>query len=244
MRKPVSGLFITGTDTGVGKTYVGALLARQLRDAGYRVGTYKPVASGCRRENGQTVADDALALWQAAGSPGDLQRVCPQRFLAPLAPHLAARAEGRSVDAKLLRRGLDYWSERSDVVIVEGVGGLLSPLGEEEYVADLARDFGFPLLVVARNSLGAINQTLQTLVAAAAFRQGLSVAGVILNAVETRPDDLSLAGNREEISRRALAPVLCCVAHGDDRLAADVDWFALAAPRAEWPDEDRENLET
>jgi dethiobiotin synthetase len=244
MRKRVSGLFITGTDTGVGKTYVGALLARQLRAAGYSVGTYKPVASGCRQENGQIVADDALALWQAAGSPGDLQRVCPQRFLAPLAPHLAARAEGRTLDANLLRRGLDYWSERSDVVIVEGAGGLLSPLGEEEYVADLARDFGFPLLVVARNSLGAINQTLQTLVAAATFRQGLSVAGVILNAVEQRPDDVSLSSNLEEISRRAFAPVLGCVAHGDERLAAGVDWFALAAPRAARFAETGENLET
>ena len=95
-------------------------------------------------------------------------RVCPQCFAAPLAPHLAARAEGREIDAALLRRGLDYWRRRSDVLLVEGAGGLLSPLGDDQYVADLAADFGCPLIVVTRNMLGTINATLQTLLAARA----------------------------------------------------------------------------
>jgi dethiobiotin synthetase len=226
MRKRVLGLFITGTDTDVG-----SLIARQLRAAGHRVGVYKPVASGCREEHGEIVADDALALWQAAGSPGELQRVCPQRFLAPLAPHLAARAEGRQLDEALLLGGLDYWCERSDIVVVEGAGGLLSPLGDDLYVADLARECGFPLVIVARNTLGAINQTLQTLIAAATFRQGLPVAGVVLNSRDEQPHDLSRAGNRDEISRRALAPVLACVDHGGLGFVDDVDWLSVAGPR-------------
>ena len=97
MSRRTPGLFITGTDTGVGKTYVATLIVRSLLRAGHRVGVYKPVASGCRPERGTLVSDDALALWDAAGRPGELERVCPQRFEAPLAPPLAARAEGKEV---------------------------------------------------------------------------------------------------------------------------------------------------
>src|SRR5690349_2937295 len=106
-RKPTRGLFSTGTDTEVGKTYAAALIVRALVDGGHRVGVYKPAASGCRVEAGRLVSEDALALWEAAGRPGTLDEVCPQRFAAPLAPHLAAEAEGRSLDAALLRAGLD-----------------------------------------------------------------------------------------------------------------------------------------
>ena len=108
---PFSGLFITGTDTGVGKTYVAAMIARTLVKAGRSVGVYKPVASGCRREGGELVSDDAVALWEAAGRPGKLGSVCPQLFEAPLAPHLAAQAAGQNVDAGLLRQGREWWRE-------------------------------------------------------------------------------------------------------------------------------------
>jgi dethiobiotin synthetase len=169
MSNRIPGLFITGTDTGVGKTYVTALIARSLASSGRRVGVYKPAASGCRREGEELVSEDAVALWNAADRPGELNRVCPQRFVAPLAPHLAAREEGKQLDADLLRCGIEYWRQRAEIILVEGAGGLMSPLGEEEYVADLAEEFGFPLVVVSRNMLGTINQTLQTLIAAAAF---------------------------------------------------------------------------
>ena len=90
----MSGLFVAGTSTEVGKTYVAALIARALVASGWRVGVYKPVASGCRREGERLFAEDAEMLWEAAGKPGDLQRVCPQRFELPVAPPQAARAEG------------------------------------------------------------------------------------------------------------------------------------------------------
>jgi len=222
------GLFITGTDTGVGKTYVAAMIARALVTAGRSVGVYKPAASGCRCEDGAVVSDDGLALWNAAGRPGDLERVCPQRFAAPLAPHLAAHAEGRQLDADLLRRGLDYWQARSEVILVEGAGGLMSPLGQQEYVADLAHEFGFPLIVVSRNALGTINQTLQTLIAAAALRNGLAVAGVVLNSPNPPNDDASISTNRRELSARCTCPILAEVAFGAESFGAAVDWFALA----------------
>ena len=228
MRKHTPGLFITGTDTEVGKTYVGALIARDLRAAGRRVGIYKPAASGCRAGQNALVSDDAVALWEAAGRPGELDRVCPQRFQAALAPHLAARAEGRQLDGELLRSGIEYWRDRSDVILVEGAGGLMSPLGEEDYVAELAHDFGFPLVVVSRNVLGTINQTLQTLITAATFRDGLSMAGVVLNNPRWPCDDSSLSTNRQELAARCVPPILAEVAWEADRFDAEVDWFGLA----------------
>jgi dethiobiotin synthetase len=228
MCKRAAGLFITGTDTEVGKTYVGALVARSLRAAGHRVGVYKPAASGCRPEGDTLVSDDAARLWEAAGRPGELDRVCPQRFRAPLAPHLAARAEGKKLDSGLLRSGLAYWQTRSDIILVEGAGGLMSPLGEEEYVANLAYDFGFPLVVVARNALGTINHTLQTLIAAATFRDGLEIAGVVLNNPVPPADDPSRATNCQELAARCVPPVLAEVAWEAGRFDADVDWFRLA----------------
>ena len=227
MCKPSPGLFITGTDTEVGKTYVAALIARSLCAAGRRVGVYKPAASGCREVKGDLVSDDALRLWEAAGRPGELDRVCPQRFRAALAPHLAAREEGRELDPDLLRTGIEYWRARSDVVLVEGAGGLMSPLGEDEYVADLAYDLGFPLVVVARNSLGTINHTLQTLIAAATFRDGLPIAGIVLNHPAPPGGDRSTASNRRELAARAVPPILAEVAWQVEGFDADVDWLEL-----------------
>jgi dethiobiotin synthetase len=232
MNERLPGLFITGTGTGVGKSYVGAMIARQLAADGRRVGVYKPAASGCRTEGGRLVCDDAIALWEAAGRPGQLARVCPQCFQAPLAPHLAARAEGRQLDPALLRSGLDYWLERSDFVLVEGAGGLMSPLGDEQYVADLAEAFAWPLVVVAENALGVINATLQTLVAAAAFGGGLPVAGVVLNRTRPPGDDPSLATNRQELSARSRVPILAEVVFGAERFDVSIDWLRLAGSHA------------
>jgi len=223
------GLFITGTDTGVGKTCVAAAIARALVQKGMKVGVYKPAASGCKRVGGKLVSEDALLLWEAAARAGSLSRVCPQLFAAPLAPHLAAEAEGKQLDEKLLRTGIDYWLEQSEIVLVEGAGGLLSPLGQKKYVADLARVFGFPLIVVAPNRIGAINQTLQTLLAAQAY--DLEVAGIILTDVLPRDaPDPSVQSNSAELVRRASAPLLARLGHSAVELDRMVDWPALARP--------------
>jgi dethiobiotin synthetase len=221
------GIFITGTGTGVGKTYVGALIARALAAGGRRVGIYKPVASGCEVHDGRLVASDALALWEAAGRPGTLEQVCPQSFAAPLAPHLAARAEGRRVDAGLLRSGLECWRETSDVVLVEGAGGLMSPVSDDDYNADLAADFGYALVVVSGNVLGTINATLQTLIAAATYGEGLDVAGIVLNSPRSPGNDQSIDSNRDELARRCVPAVLAAVEYGG-RFDAEVDWWEIS----------------
>ena len=220
------GLFIVGTDTEVGKTYVAAQIARQLHASGKRVGVYKPVASGYGDNHSEP--SDAETLWLAAGRPGDLEAVCPQRFQAPLAPPLAAEAEGRQVDADLLRSGLDYWKQSSEIILVEGAGGIMSPLTEEEFVADLAYELGYPLVLVVPNQLGVINQTLQSLIAAVTFRDGIPVAGIVVNHCRAAEDmDPSCATNREAISRHAVPPVLAEVGWqaGFDN---EVDWWKLA----------------
>jgi dethiobiotin synthetase len=226
----MKGLFIIGTDTGVGKTYVAALIAKSLVASGMRVGVYKPAASGCMRDAaGQLVSDDAIALWEAAGRPNDLEHVCPQRFAAALAPHLAARSEGKTLDAELLRTGLDYWRSRSDIMLVEGAGGLLSPLGEREYVADLAHDCGFPLILVSRNVLGTINATLQTLFTACRYRGGLPVAGLVLNHPSPPvSDDVSIATNRQELASRSNVPLLAEAAYRAVEFDTEIDWASIA----------------
>jgi dethiobiotin synthetase len=173
------------------------------------------------------VSTDAAALWEAAGQPGTLAQVCPQTFAAPLAPHLAARAEGRRVDPALLRSGLDFWRQSCDVVLVEGAGGLLSPVSDDDYNADLADEFGYPLVVVASNQLGTINATLQTLVVADTFREGLAIAGIVLNSPQPATNDPSTDSNADELARRCLPPLLAEVKHGGG-LGAAVDWWELA----------------
>lgn len=228
------GLFVVGTDTGVGKSYVAAAMARALRQAGRRVGVYKPAASGCREVAGSLESDDAVALWEAAGRPGTLDEVCPQRFRAPLAPHLAARAEGRTLDAALLRRGVEPWQARSEIVIVEGAGGLLSPLGDDEYVADLALDLQYPLVVVGANRLGTIHATLSTLVVAATWArperldQSLQVAAVVLSRPTMDPGDASVPSNVAEVRARAHAELVVSLDHGATEFDPPVDWWELA----------------
>jgi dethiobiotin synthetase len=226
------GLFIAGTNTEVGKTHVAAMIARSLVQSGQRVGVYKPAASGCREAAEGLVAEDAVALWEAAGRPLTLEQVCPQRFLAPLAPPRAARAEGRRVDAQLLRKGLEPWLAASEIVIVEGAGGLMSPLSDEDYNIDLAAELSMPLVIVAANELGVINATLQTLITARARAPKLPIAGVVLNQATQRPYDASLASNAEELAARCDAPLLTTVAHRRDSFDRQVDWFALASQTA------------
>jgi dethiobiotin synthetase len=228
MKKPPLGLFVTGTDTEVGKTWVASMIVRCLVESGQRVGVYKPVASDCIGDGAKLVSDDALALWEAAGRPLSLDAVCPQKFSAPLAAPLAARAEGRTIDSNLLREGIAVWADECDIVVVEGAGGLMSPVSEEEFVADIAADLGYPLVVVAPNVLGVINQSLQTLITAACFRDGLPVAGVILNDTQILDGDVSIDSNQDEIARRTETPILGRVRYESETLDCSNDWMEIA----------------
>lgn len=169
------GWFISGTDTGVGKTVVACTLLRALRARGVDAGGMKPIETGV----GPDGPRDAIALLAAAGGTDDLADVCPQRFALPAAPTVAAAAEGRKVDLEAVGRAFAALAARHRCLVVEGAGGLLAPAAEGASMADLAAQLGLPLLVVARASLGTINHTRLTLEAAAA--RGLSLAGVVIS---------------------------------------------------------------
>lgn len=226
--KPPYGLFVTGTDTEIGKTYVSSIIVRELVKAGHRVGVYKPLASDCVSDGRDIVSEDAVFLWEAAGQPLTLDKVCPQRFQAPLSPHLAARAEGREVDADLIRTGLEAWTGHCDIVVVEGCGGLMSPVDDDTYFADVACDFGYPVVVVVDNRIGAINQALQASVTASCFREGLDVAGIVLNDAQAFQGDTSRESNFKQIASRSMVPVLTRVRHDADSCDNEVDWMAIA----------------
>ncbi len=172
---PARGLFLIGTDTDVGKTYVAQLLIRQLAERGLRVGAYKPVASGIV----EGVAGDAERLHAATGLDWPIDRVCPQRFAAALAPPVAARREGRRVDEALLRSGAAWWRDKCEVLVVEGAGGGLSPIADRTTVLDLAVDVGYEVILVAEHRLGMMNQVLLTL--EALQRRALKLAGLVIN---------------------------------------------------------------
>ena len=146
-----------------------------------------------------------------------------------MAPHLAARCEGKELDAESLRLGIEPWADECDVIIIEGAGGLMSPISDDEYFADLAYDFGYPTLVVVPNIIGVIHQSLSTLIAAACFRDGLPLAGVVLNDCRSFDNDPSIDSNRAQIASRALAPVLTRLRHEGEEFDDQVDWMAAAS---------------
>ena len=194
------GWFVTGTDTGVGKTLVTCALLRALRERGIDAAGMKPIETGV----GAAGPLDAIALREAAGAVDPLDDVCPQRFALPAAPTVAAAAEGRSVDLEAVRAAHARLATRHPCVVVEGAGGLLAPAAKGATMADLAGQLGLPLLVVARATLGTINHTLLTLEAARA--RGLPVAGVVVSHCGGPLADAD-ASNLEEL-RSALGGLL------------------------------------
>lgn len=226
-RKQPPILFFTGTDTDVGKTYVAALAAGALVAAGVRVGVYKPVGSDCQQQESGRFCPDADRLWRAAGCPGSLEDVCPQQFLAPLAPPAAAAAEQRSVDVKLLADGAKLWLEKSQILVVEGAGGLFSPLADGFTNADLAYRLHATLVVVAPNRLGVIHQVTATCLAAKSVHGGLPIAGVVLNEADSDADDVSRASNAADLRRYCPVPLLGVIPHGGD-VSAIAHWLRCA----------------
>ena len=227
---PPAGIFVTGTDTEVGKTYVACLLLRELRRAGWRVGAYKPAASGAVRDGNTWISDDARQLWEAAGRPLSMDMVCPQVFCAPLAPHLAARGEGRELDAEQLISGAAAWTPHCDFLVVEGAGGYLSPLHDQWLVADVALRLGYPLLIVAPQRLGVINQVLQADLAARCYGGGLPVAGCVLNEVAPDPSDPSRATNAQTLAQWLGARRVCPMPPAAESWPGCSEWLGLGPP--------------
>jgi dethiobiotin synthetase len=198
----VRGLFVTGTDTGVGKTVVAAAIAAALRARGERVAVFKPVLTGTDEPRDPDWPPDDELLAAAAGA--DRATVAAERFGPPVSPHLAAALAGRALDPAALRAAFEARAAGADAVVAEGVGGLLVPLAGDYLVRDLARDAGLPLVIAARPGLGTINHTLLTLEAARAA--GLQIAGVVITPSPAEPTAME-RDNRDTIARLGAADV-------------------------------------
>jgi dethiobiotin synthetase len=160
-----SGLLITGTDTGVGKTFVGCGLATALRRKGLRVAPFKPAETGCEldSQSNALIPADAVLLQHASQTQASLETICPYRYRMPVAPWVAVQREGGAIDPSVLERCYAELASTHDVVIVETAGGILVPLAQRFHYGDLARMLDLPVLVVAGSKLGVINHTLLTL---------------------------------------------------------------------------------
>ncbi len=178
------GVFVTATDTEVGKTFIAGGICRSLRNAGIVAEPFKPVASGCPKIRGSRYSEDAAFLAHMADTDRPMDEIVPVRLGPALAPNVAARFSRTTIDLPAIfdaYRRLDG----SDAVVVEGVGGLLCPLTDEFSVLDFAVATGLPMVIVARPNLGTINHTLLTIRAAQAA--GIDVVGVIVNRYEIDP---------------------------------------------------------
>lgn len=198
--------FITGTDTGVGKTFVTALLTAALRRAGYGTIALKPLCSGDR--------NDVEILQVAGGGEASLDEINPVWLQAPVAPLVAARAEGRSISLAVLAEWFASITAQKKSYLVEGAGGWLVPITEREKIADLAGCFGLPVIPVVANRLGCINHTLLTLESIRA--RGLRCPGIILNQIAPA-NDASVASNRDILSD--YTPILLDVRPGQTGLS-------------------------
>jgi dethiobiotin synthetase len=222
------GLFVTATDTGVGKTVVAAAILAALRERGERVAAFKPVVTGTDDPVDADWPPDDATLALAAGMRAE--DVTAARFGPPVSPHLAAALAGEPLDPALLRAAFAAHAAEADATIVEGVGGLLVPLAPDYLVRDLARDAGLPLVVVARPGLGTINHTLLTLDAARGA--GLRVAGVAMTPWPQEPSAME-QDNRATIARLGEVEVatLATLPRADAALLAEA---GAALPLDRW----------
>ena len=233
------GLFITGTDTDVGKTSVAVTILQQCVSLGIHCRAYKPVASGT-----QFGPSDIDRLWSASGNAGTHDEVCPQSFQLPVAPEQAAAAEGRQVDDDLLRQGLKPHM-LAELVLIEGAGGLFSPLSHQTLNVDLARDFQIPVVLVDSSRLGAIGRTLTAVTAAESV--GLNVSVVVLSQSESSNQAQSESGNQggdktpespdvlaqtaqAELQRRLPHLVVCGLGYNASTIQPLVEWQLIAEP--------------
>jgi len=209
------GVFVTGTDTGVGKTVVGCALARALVRQGETVAVRKPVESGCEPAGDGLHPADGEALRRAAAGREPLEIVTPLRLAHALSPERAAALEGMDLELYDLIAAARTGTPE-DFYIVEGAGGFLSPLAKGALNADLARSLGVPVLLVVADRLGCINHALLSV--EAIEHRGLNIAAVVVNAVTADVDgDMN---NREDLEARLPYPVLP-FGHGEDIEAAD-----------------------
>jgi dethiobiotin synthetase len=226
------GVFVTGTDTGAGKTLAACALIHSLRARGVRAVPMKPIAAGASEHAGRLANDDTVALLKAAGLDSAwMERVTPVLLREPMAPHIAAQREGRTLSLEFLRPALERLATAGDLVVVEGVGGFRVPLADRLDTVDLARAVGFPVVLVVGLRLGCLNHALLT--AQAIEAAGLTLAGWVANAID--PQMAARDDNVATLAARLGAPLLGQLPHAPNPeahvLATRLDVTALLPER-------------
>lgn len=198
------GFFITGTDTGIGKTWASVALMHYFKGRGLKTLGMKPVATGCRLENGILKNDDAILLQENASFPVPYEWVNPYAFEPPISPHIAAEQAGRRISLEALAKNYEKLTQRAECVVVEGVGGWETPLTGEHTVADLAMALNLPAILVVGLRLGCLNHALLSF--AAIQRRGLPCAGWIGNSILPHSD--CLEENIKTLQDKIEAPLM------------------------------------
>jgi len=175
----MKGIFITGTDTGIGKTFITAHLASVLQRRHIDVGVMKPIHTGCKIRKGRLILEDTILLIRSAGVDDPIELVTPYAFREPVAPYVAALKNNVDIDIGKILRSFETLCRRHDYILVEGIGGPLVPISERLYVVDLIKRFKLPALIVTRPGLGTINHTLLTV--DCLKRKKIPIVGIIIN---------------------------------------------------------------
>jgi len=183
----MKAFFFTGTDTGVGKTIITGAIAKVLSSLGKNVGVMKPIESGCTIRNGGKIPNDALFLKNMASCKEEIKTICPYPLSKPLAPAIAASFENIRVDLKQIKNLFIKIAKNSDIVLVEGAGGIMVPITKTHLILDLVKLLNIPLIIIAKTVLGTINHTLLTI--KQAQQNGIEVKGVILNKLSPLGDE-------------------------------------------------------
>jgi dethiobiotin synthetase len=205
------GFFITGTDTGVGKTLIATALVHGFAQSGKRVIGMKPVAAGAALQDGQLLNDDVVQLIAASNVEAPLSLINPYVFEPPVAPHIAAAEAGISMSISKLKSDFESLNDAADIVVVEGAGGFLVPLNSSEDMADLAIALDLPVVLVVGMRLGCLNHALLTVAAIEA--RGLRLAGWIANRID--PEMTNFSENLESLKQRITAPCLGVVSYSN-----------------------------
>ena len=196
--------FVTGTDTGVGKTHIACKLIADYVAQGYKVIGMKPVAAGCELVEGEWVNEDVLKLEAASNVKAPRNLVNPYSFKEAIAPHIAAELAGVNIEISVIKQAFDALTELADIVIVEGAGGFLVPLNQKESIADLAVALNIPIILVVEMKLGCINHTLLTLEAIQS--RNLTLHGWVANQIGSKMP--MLAENEATLMRQIKQPRL------------------------------------
>ncbi len=202
----MKGFFVTGMDTGVGKTIISAILVTLLKAKGLKTAGMKPFETGCLKEGELLVPSDGMFLKDVASMEEPINYITPVCLEKPLAPMVAAELDGIEIDLAPVFKAYEDLKKRYEAIVVEGVGGLLVPIKRDYLVIDLIRDFNLPVIVVSRPTLGTINHTLLTI--RALHFEGLKIQGIIFN--YSRPPEGTLAEetNPAVIARLTDVPVI------------------------------------